>query len=192
MGKAQDRRVLSTIHLAKGDYVAGRDNAGEALEIFQRLGLRPLEGFTWLELGLAQESLGDLTKAEAAYSQTKKIQEELGNRAGVLDAEAGLARCLLATGKTDEAKELIELCLEQIEARGAAGTNYPVRLYLTVYWVLQAANHKDQAVAALRAGCTLLKKRAKTIKETHLRQRFMEDVPENKELATQLQQFEEN
>jgi tetratricopeptide (TPR) repeat protein len=145
-----------------------------------------------LELGLAQESLGDLTKAEAAYSQSKKIQEELGNRAGVLDAKAGLARCLLATGKTDEAKELIEVCLEQIEARGAAGTNYPVRLYLTAYWVLQAANHKDQAVAALRAGCTLLKKRAKTIEEPHLRQRFMEDVPENKELATQLQQFEEN
>ncbi len=186
-GKAEDLVVLSGIDLSRGEYWTARDYAGEALEIFQRFGLRPLESQSWLELGLAQELLGDLTKAEAAYSQGHKLQQELGNQAGALDAQAGLARCLLAAGQIDQARQRIEACLAALQDRGAAGLKHPIRLYLTAYWVLQAGGNKEKAVVALQAGCELLKKRAKTIEDVQLRTSFMEQVPENKELSTQLE-----
>jgi tetratricopeptide (TPR) repeat protein len=191
LGKAKDRGVLGTIHVAREDYVTGRDFAGEALEVFQRLGLRPLESNAWLELGLAQESLGELAKAETAYGQAQVIQQALGNTAGVLDSRAGLARCLLAGGKTGAAQKEIEICLAELKARGATGLKHPIRLYLTAYWVLQAANQKEQAIAVLREGWTLLEQRAGAIAETALRTSFIEEVSENKELSIQLQQYDE-
>ena len=191
LGKAKDRGVLGTIHVAREDYKTGRDYAGEALEVFQRLGLRPLESKAWLELGMAQESLGDLAKAEAAYSQAQIIQQELGNAAGVLDSRAGLARCLLAGGKTGKAQKEIEIVLAELKTRGATGLKHPIRLYLTAYWVLQAANLKEKAVAVLREGWTLLEQRADAIAEADLRTSFIEEVSENKEFSIQLQQYDE-
>jgi predicted ATPase len=192
LGKAKDRVVLGTIYVAREDYVAGRDYAGEALELFQRLGLRPLESNAWLELGLAQESLGDLAKAEAAYSQARTIYQALGNIAGVLDSRAGLARCLLAGGKTGGAQNEIEICLAELKARGSTGLKHPVRLYLTAYWVLQAANRKENAIAVLREGWKLLKARADTITQADLRTSFLNQVSENKEFLIQLQQYDED
>lgn len=185
-GKAEDLAVLSQIHLSRGEYVAARDYAGEALEIFQRFGLRPLESESWLQLGLAQELLGDLTKAEAAYNQAHKLQQELGNQAVVLDAQAGLARCLLATGQVDQARQTIEVCLANLQSRGPAGLKHPIRLYLTAYWVLQAGGNREKAVIALQSGYELLQERARTIVDVHLYSTYLEQVPENKELATQL------
>ena len=187
-GEAENLKVMSTIHVAEGDYLTARDHAGEALEIFQRLGVRPMEGQTWLELGLAQESLGDIAKAGAAYSQAQAIQREIGNKAGEVDAGAGLARCLLAKGKTAPAKKEIDDCLAAIKAHTTAGVKYPIRLYLTAYWVLQADQNKEQAVAALEEGCALLQTRANAIEDSSLRALYVDKVPENKELSTQLKQ----
>ncbi len=185
-GKAEDLAILSGIHLARGEYVAARDYAGEALEIFQRFGLRPLESQSWLELGLAQELLGDLTKAEAAYNQAHKLKQELGNQVSILDAQAGLARCLLAAGHIDQARQTIEACLADLHSRSAAGLKHPIRLYLTAYRVFQAGGNKEKAVVALQTGCELLKKRAGTIADAQLYTSYLEQVPENKELSTQL------
>jgi tetratricopeptide (TPR) repeat protein len=185
-GKAEDLAVLSQIHLSRGEYVAARDYAGEALEIFQRFGLRPLESESWLQLGLAQELLGDLTKAEAAYTQAHRLPQEWGNQALVLDAQAGLVRCLLAAGQIDQARQTIAVCLTDLQSRGGAGLKHPIRLYLTAYWVLQAGGNKEKAIVALQSGYELLQKRAGTIADAHLYRTYLEQVPENKELATQL------
>jgi tetratricopeptide (TPR) repeat protein len=189
-GEAQDLLVQGSLHLLNGDYVSARDHAGEALEIFQRLKLRLWEGYTWLELGLAQESLGDLTKAAAAYGQMQTIQQSIGSGVGQLDALAGMARCLLAEGKTDLARLEMESNLAKIKQDGTTGIKYPIRLYLTAYWVLQAATRKAQALAALRDGYALLQKRADGIEDSHLRALYLEKVPENKELVVQLRQHD--
>jgi len=186
LGEADDLRVLSAVQLAREDFTAARDFAGEALEIYQHLGARAQEGQTWLDLGLALEALADPDKANVAYSEAQTFQEKVGYKAGQLEAQAGLARCLLARGDTDAARKIVEAYLEQTKSGGTIGTRYPIRLYLTAYWVLQAANKKKQAIAALEAGQALLEKRAESIDSPDLRAMFNENVPENKEFWTQL------
>ncbi len=185
-GEADDLRVLGAIHLARGNYMAARDCAGEALEICQHQGVRAQEGQTWLGLGLALEALDDFDKASVAYSQTQTIQQEVGNKAGSLEARAGLARCLLANGNTNEAQKEVETYLAEAKSQGMAGAKYPIRLYLTAYWVLQAANKKEEAIATLQQGHTFLQKRVDNIEDAELRRLFKEKSPENKEFWTQL------
>ncbi len=185
-GQAEALRVWGAINLARGDYVAARDHAGEALEICQHVGLRAQEGHTWLELGLALEALDDLNKASVAYNQAQTIYREVENQPGEFEARTGLARCLLAAGKPDEAQQEIEACLAWTNSHDTSGLKYPVRLYLTAYWVLQAANKKQEAIVALQEGYALFQKRMNDIDDSELRTLFEENVPENKELCTQL------
>lgn len=185
-GEAEDFRILSAVYLAKGEQVVARDYAGQALEICQRLGRRTQEGQVWLQLGLALEALGDLKKARVAYEQAQLVQREIGNEAGDIEAQAGLTRCLLAEGQIEKAQKEAEAYLAWTKSYGTMGVKYPVRLYLTAYWVLQAANQKDEAITALQAGQALLEERINNIALPELRSLFNENVPENKELWTQL------
>jgi anti-anti-sigma factor len=181
-GEAEDLRALGAIHLARGDYTAARDYIGQTLEIFQRLKIYAHEADTWLVLGQALEGLHDLVKAKHAYDQARTLHEEANNEAGTIEARAGLARCLLAEDKIDEAKAEIEACLTWLKPHAALGVNDPVRLYLTAYRVLQAAGDTESAEEVLVTGQALIRHRADNIYDLGLRASFLENVPENKEL----------
>lgn len=192
-GQAKNLYTLSAIHLAQGNYATAYDHAAQALETVQGLGGIPMqESKSWLELGLALEALGDLAKATDAYSQAQKALSKLGPDVNVVDARAGLARCLLAAGKTAAAREEVEACLTWLKAYGNQGVSYPVRFYLTAYWVLQATNDNEEASAALHAGHTLLQKRANAISDAELKAIFLKNVPENKEMIIQFAKCHQN
>ncbi|MFC1975563.1 protein kinase [Chloroflexota bacterium] len=184
-GEAEDLRVFGIIDLDRQDYAAARDHIGQALERFQSLKIHAYEGDTWLMLGLALEGLNDLVKANHAYEQASLLHEKTGNEAGIIEARAGLARCLLVEDKIDEAKAEIDACLAWLEPHGALGINNPIRLYLTASQILQAAGDSKGAKAALQAGRDLLQHRADNIYDLGLQASFLENVPENKELLGQ-------
>ena len=184
-GQARSLGMLSVTHLALNDYTAAYDHAAQALEIVRPLEIPALEGLAWLELGLALESLGDLPRAGDAYNQALAVLGRLALQATGVDARAGLARCLLAAGKTAAAAEEVGACLEWIQSYGTRGIAHPVRFYSTAYRVLQAANNGENALAALSAGYDLLQTRANTIGDTELKAIFLRNVPENKELVIQ-------
>jgi anti-anti-sigma factor len=184
-GEAEDLRALGAIHLTTGDYTTARDYIGQALEIFQRLKIRPYEGDTWLVLGQALEGLQDLKRARHAFEQARAIHEQDGNEAGVVEARVGLARCLLAEDKIDEAKAEIDSCLAWLKPHGALGVNDPIHLYLTAYQILQAASDEEGAEEVLQAGLALIRHHADNIDDLGLRTSFLENVPENKELLGQ-------
>jgi len=190
-GVAGDLQLLGTIHLAMDEHITARDYVGQALEIFQRSKDKLHEGEAWLELAMALEGLEDYAKASHAYDQSQSIQEEVGNKAGALDAKIGLARCLLAEGETDSAQQTVETFLSEVTSNGTAGIKYPVLLYLSAYRVLDAANSTKKAVTVLKAGHTLLQNRARNIADTQLQTSFLENVPENKALLAQLKQKNE-
>jgi anti-anti-sigma factor len=186
-GLAKDLRVMGAIvGLASGNYVAARDYVGQSLEIFQRLKNKVQQMNTWLEFGFCLEGLGDLARARHAYEQIIGLSQ--GVDIGVLDARAGLARCLVAAGQINPAQQEIEACLKTVELNGAFAVRYPVRLYLTAYHVLQAAQKDHAARAALQQGQALLQDRATRIDDPNLQASYRENVPENKELLAHLEQ----
>ena len=182
VGEAEDARALGLTCLAMGDYAAARDNLGQALEAFQSLKVQAGEGDGWLLLGLAQEGLNDRVKAKHAYEQARRVHEQTGHEAGVIEARAGMARCRLASGQINAAKTEIETCLAWLTPHGALGINQPVRLYLTAYCILQAANCAEAADEALNTGLALLRHRADNIGNDEWRNSFLEKVVENQEL----------
>jgi len=186
-GEAEDLKIWGTIFLARGESAAARDYIGEALEIFNRLGFRLQEGDTWLELGLAQELLGDVVKATTAYGQAQTIQQSVGSKNNDLDARTGLVRCHLTENRIDKARTEIETCLEELKRNGTAGVKYPIRLHLTAYRVFLAADDKKMALVALEEGYALLQKRRRKIKDANLQASFLENVPENKDLLIQVE-----
>lgn len=187
-GLARSLGTLSASHLALGNATAAHDHAAQALEIAGRLDMPALHGQTWLELGLVLEMLGDLPRASDAYNQALVVLSSLAFQARLVDARAGLARCLLAADKTAAAVEEIQAGLEWIRSYGTGGIAYPVRFYLTACQVLQAANSDEESLAVLHAGYDLLQTRANTIGDTELKAIYLRNVPENKELLSQYTQ----
>jgi len=188
-GVVEDLQVLGSIHLLIEEYETARDYLEQALEICQRAKNKVQEGSVWLELAVALEGIGDFTKASNTYKQAKSLQEEIGNSLNALDARIGLARCLLAEDKTEEALHAVQAFLEEPGPNGW-GIKYPVRFYLTAYRILAAANKPQRAMAALEKGHILLQHRANGIGDVQLQSSFFENVPENRELLARVEQQE--
>lgn len=186
-GLARDLQLLGGIHRATKDYVAARDYIGQALEIFQRVKSKVKQRFTWLELALAFEGLGDFAKARHAYEQVQSIQAELAQEMdGDFDAQAGLARCSLGEGKAEQAYGEIATGLKALPLEHKLyGIKYPLYFYLTLFETLRANNDPDGALLALQQGQRLLEKRANTINDAQLRSSFLENVPEHQNLLIQ-------
>jgi tetratricopeptide (TPR) repeat protein len=181
-GEAEDMRALGFIALDREDFSKAREYIGQALEMFQSLKIGAFEGDTWLVLGLALEGLDDQVKAKHAYEQAQLLHTEINNEAGITEARAGIARCLLAADKPDDAKAEIDECLAWMEPHGGLGINDPVRLYLTAYQVLDAAGDKKEAAKAKETGQAFIQHRAEKIRDLGLRASYLENVPVNKTL----------
>jgi anti-anti-sigma factor len=179
-GEAEDMRALGLIELERGNFAKAREYIGQALEMFQSLKIGAFEGDTWLVLGLALEGLNDFGKAKHAYKQASLLHKEINNEAGIIEARAGIARCLLVEGNRDEAKAEIDTCLAWMEPHGGLGLNEPTRLYLTAYQVLAAAGDTAGATAAKEAGQAFVRHRAEKILDLGLRASYLENVLLNK------------
>jgi len=181
-GEAEDMRALGFIELDREDFAKAREYIGQALEMFQSLKIGAFEGDTWLVLGLALEGLDDQVKAKHAYEQAQLLHTEINNEAGVIEARAGIARCLLAEDKPDEAKAEINECLTWMEPHGGLGIHDPGRLYLAAYQVLAAAGDDKSATQAKETGQAFIHHRAEKISDLGLRSSYLENVPVNKAL----------
>jgi anti-anti-sigma factor len=183
-GQAGDLALFGAISLAQTEHTLACEHLHQALEIFRHLQTRADEAKTLLELGMAWEALGDLGQAGAAYRQAQQMQQKIGHRAGALEARAGNARCLLAAGQAEAAYQEFEPCLAGLKL---PGLEYPIRLFLTAYSILQAAGYAQQATSTLQEGYMLLQKRADAIDEPDLHTSFLENVAENRELIAMTQ-----
>ncbi len=189
-GLGEDLCVWGAICRAMGDYKTARDLSGQALKIFQQSKNKLLQGQAWLEVALSLEGVDDYARAGQAYNQAQFLQMELDSATGSVDAKAGLARCLLVTGETDQAEAEIKTILNQTARDEVWFIQYPIYLYLTIYRVLEAVNKPSEALKALQQGQTLLQKQVVKIEDPVLQSTFLENVSENRELLAQLEQLE--
>ena len=101
------------------------------------------------------------------------------------DAVAGLARVALAQGDVAAALGHVESLLAHLHQRQGAtleGGEAPHLIRLTCYQVLLRAGD-PRAGAALQNAHDELQSRAATITDAPLRQSFLNDVPEHREIA---------
>ena len=123
----------------QGDEQQARACAQEALQIAQTTGQRRAERCALRLLGHALLGLGDVTAALVAYQQTLAIDQALGYRHLAVETTADLARAALAQGNIAQASACVADILADLDNGTLAGTEEPVRVYLTCFQVLRAA-----------------------------------------------------
>ncbi|MFN8471228.1 MAG: tetratricopeptide repeat protein [Anaerolineae bacterium] len=136
---------------------------------------------TLIVLGHAATAAGHYADARAAYQQAVSLCEML--KAPTLAAEgyAGLANAAAAEGNGEEALAHVEALLAILAEHPRAGVDEPFSTYLACYRVLAAAGDR-RATHILAQGYALLMDYAEHIEDEALRQSFLENVPEHREL----------
>lgn len=133
--------------------------------------------------GMAYEASGGMEAAAACFRQAMEIHTRIGVVAYAIDARSGLARCALAQGRLQEAREHAGVVWQYLGEHRAAGLEFPVWAYLTCAMIFQAAGQAGQFSAALSAGYQGLMDRAEKISDPEWRKSYLENVPEHRQIV---------
>lgn len=169
----------------QGDQQAAYAQCRRAIHIAEQIDNFQAGVYARLYLGHTLTALHRLAEANTAYQEALQAFVQLGHTTvGSTEAWAGLARIALAEGDLPAAQQAIAPVLAHLErAPQLPGTDEPLRVYLTCYQVLSAADDA-QADELLAQAHTLLHTRASTIADPHLRHSFLHAVPAHRDLLT--------
>jgi predicted ATPase/class 3 adenylate cyclase len=185
------REAEALASLGRLSHHLGHDEAAleyiqQALLVNQDLGSCALQSGILTSLGQTQVGLGRLAEAAAAYRQALALQRTLKNETWAMEPLAGLAYVALAQGDLPQAQVLVEEILDYVGANTLDGADERLRVYLTCYQVLHAAQD-SRAEAVLSTTYTLLQEQAAKIEEEALRRSFLENVAVNREIVAAYQ-----
>lgn len=136
----------------------------------------------WLTLGHVRLQEGAIDAAQAAYEEVCRLSQSAGVAAEVWQAEAWLARVLLAQHQQQAALAKVETVLAAFEPSRATALQSPQRILLACYHVL-AANADARAGEVLQQAWTLIQKQAAQIPEPRLRSLFLTNIPWHREIT---------
>ncbi|MGD2157410.1 MAG: tetratricopeptide repeat protein, partial [Anaerolineales bacterium] len=174
------------------DFRAALERVRQGLEIYQD---QDYSNIHWLGLTCKAHiltAIGDLNDAQKAYQEVTSKDHRWRKPLFTLEAMAGLARTLIAQGKTKEALQRVEKVISHIGTSSPTtgtlnnlnGALEPMRIYLTCYQVL-SANQDSRAEGILRQANDLIQERASKIQEEGLRRSYLSNVPANRELVSE-------
>jgi class 3 adenylate cyclase/tetratricopeptide (TPR) repeat protein len=135
-------------------------------------------GLNYLALSLEQS--GDVAGAELRFTQAGETFGSLGVQSYATDALAGLARCALARGDPDAARQQALRVWDYLLQHGAEGIEFAVWAFLTCAQVFEAVGEAQLARAAAEEGYRELIKRADRISNFKWGRSFLENVPEHR------------
>lgn len=188
-GEAVALDTLGLIALYRQDINTARDLLTRAQAIQEQIGDRRGQAYTLTHVGYAQAAAGDLTAATTAFQQALAIRDKLQPHSGpAVDAIAGLAQVALAAGRHDEAHRGVIAALTWMETHDPNQVEYPVQVCLICAQIAQSlggrfADTPALARRALDLGTALLQQRAAQIDDVTMRQRYLDNVPFNLEVA---------
>ncbi len=185
-GACITREYLSRIALATGDFEAAIREAKTGLSLAADLGLGQREASLQIPLARALIGAGRIREAMEASATARLRASELGLPALIIQADAARALALLARraeGDLAEAVQLAEPASAADSAQLGRGgpAEAPLWTRLTQIETLCASNDA-RAASAARVAIDLLKQRAQRISDSALRQKFIDGVPEHREL----------
>ena len=172
---------LSRLMLMQGNEALALAHARAGLDIAVATEAASWEVISLIYMGNAEMALGRLADARRAFDSAESIAQRIGN-AWRFDAVAGLARVALAVGKMEEATRHVEMLMGQMEvASGLDEVDLPRLVELTCHKVLAAAGDY-RANAVLMHAHNLLLTQAADIPDVTLRQSFLDNIPEHREI----------
>ena len=175
---------LSLYSGALGEIQTSLDCAERALELARETHDRNGEAWALTYRGHALLALEHTSEAGVAYKEAFDIRRELDQPALATESCAGLARVALIQADLSAAQAQVELILNHLDAGGSLdGTDQPLRVYLTCYLVLEAAQD-ERAASILETAHDMLLSRAKNIRDKAARLAFLRDIPYHGEILS--------
>jgi predicted ATPase/class 3 adenylate cyclase len=166
-----------------GEHAQAVMHAQAAVEIAVALDARDLEAAALLHQGLAEAALRHDDAARAALSRSRDLFELNAGPHLALEPTAGLARLLLAQGRTAEAVTEIEKILGHLAAGGRLdGTEEPFRIRLSCHEVLSRAGD-ERADTVLADAHAELQAHALRLVDAATRRQFLHDVPHHRAIS---------
>ena len=176
---------LSQLALWQGEDVRALALANSALETALSAEARNWEAVALLYIGHAEQALGRHAAAAQAYERARARAREVGHPIEHI-ATAGLARVALAQGDMVEALRQVNGVLAYLDKGGKLeATESPRFIELTCYQVL-ARSGDFRAAEWLERAHTLLIAKAATIPDAELREGFLKNIPEHREIMAAL------
>jgi tetratricopeptide (TPR) repeat protein len=110
MGEAGALGMLASVDLLLGDWPKAFEEENRVVEIMRKLGMGPelqtesQQAWTWL-------MVGDLQKTEAYFQSALRLLTEGSKITNIVEVNLGVALLRLEQGRQDEAKTLLETCV---------------------------------------------------------------------------------
>jgi tetratricopeptide (TPR) repeat protein len=180
---------LGSVLLQMGHLRKAEEPLQEALREFHAMEDIFTEERVQLELALVQEQAGDFAGAERRFLAARGKLEEMGIGDGISEANAGLARCALAQGHLDEARQYTREAAAFLRQEGATAEN-PFRTYRSCAEVWLALGENEAAKDLIREGWHELQTRANRLNNLEWRQSFLDNVPDNSAVTQLAQRLE--
>ncbi len=134
---------------------------------------------TPIYLGLAMEEEKEYAHASQLYAQAAAALRQLSMPGYLNDALAGLTRCTLALGQTEQGRQHCAELWAYLQQEKGQGMEFPQMAYLTCVEAFTALGEAESARLAMELGCAELRQRAESISDPLWRRSFLENVPEN-------------
>jgi tetratricopeptide (TPR) repeat protein len=181
---------LGKVGYVLGDFIAAHRNFEQAIAIFLEIGSRAGECTFRNCLGELLCSQGHYDATQVYFEQALAIGQELDAPHYMAENLAGLARVAWAQGNLIEAQAWVEAVLPILETNPALnGAEHPLRAILTCARVLRASG--DSRAAQILSGAhARLQARAACISDEGVRRKFLENVPEHRELLAEYAQLQ--
>jgi tetratricopeptide (TPR) repeat protein len=174
---------LALAQIRLGSLPAARKFLDALLPKFEALKDVFAQASTHAYSALALEAGGEPGPAAGRFQRALDLLRSIGAPGYASDVLAGLARCALAQGQPEAARQYAVQLWETLQLKGPIGMEFPVWAYLTCAEVFQAVGDTEDSLAAAQAGYTELSVRADKISDPAWRRSFLENIPEHREIA---------
>jgi tetratricopeptide (TPR) repeat protein len=129
---------------------------------------------------LAREACGEHADALERFARAEATLVQIGVHGCANDARAGLARCLMALGRVEEARQQVEALWKHLSDNGPGGMEFPVLAYLTCADLFANIGDLGRSRTAVEKGYREVLDRAEKIGDPAWRNFFLEKVPEHR------------
>lgn len=135
------------------------------------------------EMGLVLEALEDWPGGERHYGQAREKARTANGPSHEYEAVAGLARCALAQGRLEEARQLALETWEYLNRHGPLNMEHPMRPYGLCAEVFDALGEGEVSRAVVEAGYRMLLTNADKIGNPEWRESFLQNDPFNRKVV---------
>jgi tetratricopeptide (TPR) repeat protein len=204
--RAYNLANLGLAYWRSGEGRTARRLEEQALDEWKTTGDAYLWAACEMYLGLIADEAGDNAGAARRFAEAREGFHRIEMNAYAADALAGLARCALAQGRLEEAKQQASEVWKYLTEHRAEGMEFPTRAYLTVADIFDALgpsapptnapgaaqprpvgrgtgdDTRQLAREVVEAGYRELMERAEKISDAQWRKSFLENVKEHREM----------